>query len=72
MKTIPRIFPACILSVVMVCGNAFGQVKGVDTQTQKIKEDTNKAVARPNDATRSFNWERVKRRFVTDCLTPTG
>ena len=30
--------------------------KGSDTQTQKIKQDTNKTVSRPTDATKSFDW----------------
>lgn len=34
--------------------------KGVDTQTQKIKDDTSKATARPTDASRSFNWGKGK------------
>jgi hypothetical protein len=34
--------------------------KGVDTQTQKIKDDTNKTTARPTDASRSFNWGKGK------------
>jgi len=46
-------------SLVLVTG-AEGQTipgqKGSDTQTQKIKQDTNTTVARPTDATKSFNW----------------
>jgi hypothetical protein len=38
---------------------AFAQ-KGIDTQTQKIKDDTNKATSRQTDATRSFNWGKDK------------
>jgi hypothetical protein len=38
---------------------AFGQ-KGIDTQTQKIKEDTNKVTSRGSDATRSFDWGKGK------------
>ena len=34
--------------------------KGVDTQTQKIKEDGNKTTSRPSDATRSFDWGKGK------------
>lgn len=39
--------------------SAFGQ-KGIDTQTQKIKEDTNKTTSRGTDATRSFDWGKGK------------
>jgi hypothetical protein len=34
--------------------------KGVDTQTQKIKDDTSKTTSRQTDATRSFDWGKGK------------
>jgi hypothetical protein len=34
--------------------------KGIDTQTQKIKADTNKTTSRESDATRSFDWGKGK------------
>lgn len=34
--------------------------KGIDTQTQKIKEDTNKTTSRGSDASRSFDWGKGK------------
>ena len=34
--------------------------KGIDTQTQKIKEDSNKTTTRSSDATRSFDWGKGK------------
>lgn len=42
-----------------VAAAAFGQ-KGVDTQTQKIKDDSNKATSRSTDASRSFDWGKGK------------
>jgi hypothetical protein len=36
--------------------------KGVDSQTQRIKEDTNKTTSRGSDATRSFDWGKGKTR----------
>ena len=36
------------------------QQKGIDTQTKKIKDDTNKTTSRPTDATRSFDWGKGK------------
>jgi hypothetical protein len=36
--------------------------KGVDTQTQKIKDDANKTTTRGSDATRSFDWGKGKTR----------
>ena len=34
--------------------------KGIDTQTQTIKQDTNKTTSRGTDATRSFDWGKGK------------
>ena len=34
--------------------------KGVDSQTQKIKDDGNKVTTRSTDATRSFDWGKGK------------
>jgi hypothetical protein len=39
---------------------SFAQVKGVDTQTQKIKETTKATTTRETDATRSFDWGKGK------------
>jgi len=36
--------------------------KGVDSQTQRIKEDANKTTSRGSDATRSFDWGKGKTR----------
>ena len=36
------------------------QQKGIDTQTKKIKDDTNKTTSRESDATRSFDWGKGK------------
>jgi hypothetical protein len=38
---------------------SFGQ-KGIDTQTQKIKDDSNRATTRSSDASRSFDWGKGK------------
>ena len=54
-----KIFFSIILTILVASGVSIGQ-KGVDTQTQKIKDDTNKTTARPTDATRSFNWGKGK------------
>lgn len=47
---------AIILSGTLV---VYGQ-KGVDTQTQKIKEDANRTTTRTSDAKRSFDWGKGK------------
>jgi hypothetical protein len=39
---------------------AFHAQKGIDTQTQKIKDDANKTTSRQNDASRSFDWGKGK------------
>ena len=36
------------------------QQKGIDTQTQKIKQDSSKATSRTSDASRSFDWGKGK------------
>jgi hypothetical protein len=56
---------AGLVTVVALYSNAPGQAqpKGIDTQTQKIKQDTNKttrAETQETDATRSFNWGKGK------------
>ena len=43
----------------LATGTLFAQ-KGIDTQTQKIKTDTNKTTSRESDATRSFDWGKGK------------
>ena len=48
------------LTVGVPCAVSQGTQKGIDTQTQKIKDDSNKTVARPNDANRSFDWGKGK------------
>ena len=47
--------------VFIFAGSTFvaGQ-KGIDTQTQKIKETTNKTTSRETDASRSFDWGKGK------------
>ncbi len=49
--------------------SAVGQ-KGIDSQTQKIKEDTNKTTSRGSDATRSFDWGRGKTRVRERLANP--
>jgi hypothetical protein len=48
---------SCLL---LLAGSLFGQVKGVDSQTQKIKDEGNKVTTRTNDVTRSFDWGKGK------------
>ncbi len=49
-----------VLLSIGVSAQVSSQVKGIDTQTQKIKDDTNKATSRASDATRSINWGKDK------------
>ena len=52
------VFPIFVLSALFAV-NSYAQ-KGVDTQTKKIKSDTNKTTSRENDASRSFDWGKGK------------
>jgi len=55
------IFAASLfLAAAASCAVAQGTQKGIDTQTQKIKEDANKTVSRPTDVNRSFDWGKGK------------
>ena len=55
MKTHGYIVLLLGLACLLLVGGVFGQ-KGVDTQTEKIKQDINKTTSRSTDATRSFDW----------------
>ena len=48
-----------IISVILFSAAVFGQ-KGVDTQTQTIKENGDKVTSRTNDVSRSINWGKGK------------
>lgn len=50
-----KILILTIFAIVISCTAAFAQ-KGVDSQTQKIKDESNRVTSRSNDASRSFNW----------------
>ncbi len=50
-----------ILIILLVSAAQLVQAqKGIDTQTQKIKEESNKTTTRSSDATRSFDWGKGK------------
>jgi hypothetical protein len=54
-------FLSTVAAVLLACAAATAQTqKGVDSQTQKIKDDSNKVTTRSTDATRSFNWGKDK------------
>jgi hypothetical protein len=49
------------LALLLLSATQFAHAqKGIDTQTQKIKEDSNKTTTRSSDATRSFDWGKGK------------
>lgn len=48
------------LAVILLLPLAAFSQKGIDTQTQKIKEDTNKTTSRGSDVSRSFDWGKGK------------
>lgn len=49
-----------LLSVIILLPLSAYSQKGIDTQTQKIKEDTNKTTSRGSDVSRSFDWGKGK------------
>jgi hypothetical protein len=54
-----------LAAVAVVAGAALAgaaQQKGVDTQTQKIKDDASKTTSRTSDVNRSFDWGKGKTR----------
>jgi len=59
MKTLGYIVFLLGLAGMPLVGGVLGQ-KGVDTQTEKIKQDINKTTSRSTDATRSFDWGKGK------------
>lgn len=46
--------------LMLLSGAVLAQVKGVDPQTQKIKDEGNKVTTRTNDVTRSIHWGKDK------------
>lgn len=55
-----------VILALVLSGFAAAQ-KGIDTQTEKIKQDTNKQTTRSTDASRSFDWGKGKTK-VRDAL----
>lgn len=49
-----------IISVLLLSAGSLAQTKGIDTQTQKIKDDTNKTTSRSNDVSRSWDFGKDK------------
>ncbi|MBX7053654.1 MAG: hypothetical protein K1X36_01780 [Pyrinomonadaceae bacterium] len=56
-----RSFTGQILLILLSLTFAYGQ-KGIDTQTQKIKDEGNKVTSRTTDVSRSFDWGKGKTR----------
>lgn len=52
-------FAACAMLLIIAGTDTLAQ-KGVDAQTQKIKDDSNKVTSRTNDVSRSFDWGKGK------------
>lgn len=50
-----------VFSLTVICSLSAAAQKGIDTQTQKIKQEGNTTTSRPSDATmRSFDWGKGK------------
>jgi hypothetical protein len=56
-----RSFTGQILLILLSITFAYGQ-KGIDTQTQTIKDEGNKVTSRTTDVSRSFDWGKGKTR----------
>ncbi len=59
MKRFTKFF---VLAVAALSATSVAAQKGVDTQTQKIRDDAGKTTSRTTDATRSFDWGKDKTR----------
>lgn len=55
----------------VVFGSFASAQKGVDSQTQKIKDESNKVTTRSNDASRSFDWGKGKTKLRNRLPNPT-
>ena len=55
----------------VVFGSFASAQKGVDSQTQKIKEEGNKVTTRSNDASRSIDWGKGKTKVRDRLPNPT-
>lgn len=64
-----NLFFGTFIAVIVIAGSVFAQ-KGVDTQTQKIKDESNKVTTRSNDASRSFDWGKGKTRVRERLANP--
>lgn len=53
---------AFCFSLVLAASGSVAAQKGVDTQTQKIKDDSSRTTARTTDVSRSFDWGKGKTR----------
>jgi len=56
--------------LLIFCSAVFAQ-KGVDPQTQTIKDEGNKVTSRPTDASRSFDWGKGKTKVRERLPNPT-
>lgn len=65
MKTLATI----TFSLLLTASSVVAQ-KGVDTQTQTIKDDGNRVTTRSNDATRSINWGKDKTKVRAPLANP--
>ncbi len=57
------------IAALFLTGSVLAQ-KGIDTQTKTIKDDTNRATARPSDVNRSFDWGKGKTQVRDRLMNP--
>lgn len=63
-------FASFLVALLVLTTGVFGQQKGVDTQTQKIKTEGDKVTSRNNDVTRSFDWGKGKTKVRAQLANP--
>src|SRR5436190_16806832 len=55
----------------LILANAVVAQKGIDPQTQKIKDEGNKVTSRPTDASHPFDWGKGKTKVRERLPNPT-
>ncbi len=65
-----KVLPFTTILLFICCGSIFAQ-KGIDPQTQTIKDDGNKVTSRPNDVSHGFDWGRGKTKVRDRLPNPT-
>jgi hypothetical protein len=63
-------YPAIAIATIFILSMSAYAQKGVDPQTQKIKDEGNRVTTRTTDATRSFDWGKGKTKVRPPLANP--